>query len=89
MFLIASLLCLSPFLALYLWLINRAIVTVPQEVQRISPHRWTEKEMKETYSRIEEASLDFTPHLPPKLDRRYIVVGSSGKQLQPPSTNII
>ena len=35
----------------------------------------------ETFERIEKKPIDFTPHLPPKLERRYIVVGASGKFL--------
>lgn len=62
----------------YLWLVNEAITTVPDEVLKISPHRWTEEEMKETCERVEKNPIDFAPHLPPKLDRRYVVVGGSG-----------
>lgn len=78
MFLISTLVILGPIAVLYLWLVNRAIVRVPKEVQKVSPQRWTKREIKETYERVEKNPIDFTPHLPPKLDRRYVVVGSSG-----------
>ncbi|KIW07487.1 uncharacterized protein PV09_01453 [Verruconis gallopava] len=74
----ALFLVLGPAALLYLWLVNKAILRVPKEVREISPRRWTKKEIAETYERIERNPIDFTPHLPPKLDRRYIVVGSSG-----------
>lgn len=83
MFLIGSLVLFSPLILIYLWLVNRAILRVPKEIEKISPHRWTKKQMKETYERIEKNPIDFAPHLPPKLDRRYIVVGGSGMSKVP------
>jgi hypothetical protein len=66
--------------AFVLWLvkINRIMRTTPAEALKISPNRWTKEEIVETYRRIEKSPLDWTPHLPPKVDRRYIVVGGSG-----------
>ncbi|CAI4216701.1 unnamed protein product [Parascedosporium putredinis] len=68
------------FAALALWLahINRYMGTTPPEALAFTPHRWTKKEITDTYDRIKNGGLDWTPHLPPKLDRRYIVVGGSG-----------
>jgi hypothetical protein len=51
----------------------------PEEALKISPHRWTKDEILETYKRIAERPIDSKSHLPPKLGRRYIVTGSSGK----------
>jgi hypothetical protein len=79
MFFIGTLVSLVSVIVVYLWLVNQAIVQVPPDVQKISPRRWTKKGMKETYERISREPIDFTPHLPPKLDRRYVVVGSSGR----------
>lgn len=63
---------------LYLWKINLAMSTTPPEALRISPDRWTPEQVKRTFERLEKEPIDWTPHLPPKLDRRYIVVGGSG-----------
>ncbi|KAF6830168.1 3-beta hydroxysteroid dehydrogenase/isomerase family [Colletotrichum musicola] len=63
---------------LYLWKINRAMLTTPPEALRISPDRWTPEQVKRTFERVDQEPVDWTPHLPPKLDRRYIVVGGSG-----------
>ena len=65
-------------LALYLWHVDHGMRVVPAEVTKLSPHRWTDEEVRETYERLAAKPLDWTPHLPPKLDRRYVVVGGSG-----------
>ncbi|KAK2022477.1 3-beta hydroxysteroid dehydrogenase/isomerase [Colletotrichum zoysiae] len=65
-------------LLVYLWKINRAMSTIYPKAQRISPDRWTPEKVKRTFERIEKQPIDWTPYLPPKLDRRYIVVGGSG-----------
>ncbi|PKS10524.1 hypothetical protein jhhlp_002277 [Lomentospora prolificans] len=64
--------------ALWLAKINNVMRTTPADALKVSPHRWTKEEIIETYRRIEENPIDWTPHLPPKLDRRYIIVGGSG-----------
>ncbi|OLN97006.1 Sterol-4-alpha-carboxylate 3-dehydrogenase, decarboxylating 2 [Colletotrichum chlorophyti] len=65
-------------LLLYLWKINRAMSTTPPEALRISPDRWTPEQIKRTLEHLERQPIDWTPHLPPKLDRRYVVVGGAG-----------
>ncbi|WQF84860.1 Putative 3-beta hydroxysteroid dehydrogenase/isomerase, NAD(P)-binding domain superfamily [Colletotrichum destructivum] len=62
----------------YLWKINRAMATTHPEALQISPDRWTPEQVKRTFERVEKQPIDWTPYLPPKLDRRYIVVGGSG-----------
>ncbi|KAK8139060.1 hypothetical protein PG984_002440 [Apiospora sp. TS-2023a] len=65
--------------ALYLWKLNRALKAAPPEVLALSPHRWTEQEIRATYRRLEREPLRWAPHLPPaRPDRRYVVVGGSG-----------
>lgn len=66
-------------LILYLYIVNRAMTSVPEEVRRLSPHRWTEKEIRETYDRIKRSPVDVISQVPPKLERRYVVVGGSGE----------
>src|SRR5690349_9468692 len=61
--LIGTFLLLSPVIVIYLWLVNRAIVRVPKDVLKISPRRWTKKEIMETFERIEKNPIDFKPHL--------------------------
>ncbi|KAL0936423.1 3-beta hydroxysteroid dehydrogenase/isomerase family [Colletotrichum truncatum] len=65
-------------LVLYLWKINRSMSTTPPEALRVSPDRWTPEQVKQTFERLEKQPIDWTPHLPPKLDRRYIIVGGAG-----------
>ncbi|KAF2433022.1 dehydrogenase-like protein [Tothia fuscella] len=62
----------------YLYHLSSALSGVPEEVLKLSPHRWTEQECRETYEKVKEKPIDFNAHLPPKQDRRYIVVGGSG-----------
>ncbi|KAH6682188.1 hypothetical protein F5X68DRAFT_137828 [Plectosphaerella plurivora] len=65
--------------AIYLFRLNRAMSTVPEDIQRAAEkHAWTEADLRETYNRVSASPLDSRPFLPPKLDRRYIVVGGSG-----------
>jgi len=69
------------FAFFYLSHLNRAMLGIPDEVQKISPHRWTPDEIKAAYAKVVKDPIDDTKHLPPKLERRYIVVGGSGKTL--------
>ncbi|KAI1083060.1 NAD(P)-binding protein [Whalleya microplaca] len=62
----------------WIWKLNSALRTTPPEVLAVSPHRWTEQEIKDTYQRIKANPIDWTNHLPPKLNRRYVITGGSG-----------
>lgn len=66
--------------ALWVYGVNRTMNTVPPEALKLSPesNRWTKEHMRETYERVKKNPIDIKKHLPPKLDRRYIVVGGSG-----------
>lgn len=65
-------------LALYLRHVQNGMKQTPQEILDISPNRWTDEEVLTTYDRIGKQPVDFSSHLPPRLNRRYIVVGGSG-----------
>ncbi|OHE92314.1 3-beta hydroxysteroid dehydrogenase/isomerase [Colletotrichum orchidophilum] len=58
----------------YLWKINRAMSTIHPEALRVSPDRWTPEKVRHTFERMEKQPIDWTPHLPPKLDRRYVIL---------------
>ncbi|KAI0833958.1 NAD(P)-binding protein [Hypoxylon sp. FL0890] len=62
----------------WVWKLNTALKQTPPEVLAVSPHRWTEQEIRDTYNRIKANPIDWTKHLPPKLARRYIITGGSG-----------
>ncbi|KAI1456619.1 NAD(P)-binding protein [Annulohypoxylon moriforme] len=62
----------------WVWKLNTALKETPAEVLAESPHRWTEKEIKETYQRIQANPINWVKHLPPKLNRRYVITGGSG-----------
>ncbi|KAI0377993.1 NAD(P)-binding protein [Hypomontagnella monticulosa] len=62
----------------WVWKLNSAMKQTPPEVLEASPHRWTNQEVKDTYQRIKANPIDWAKHLPPKLDRRYIITGGSG-----------
>ena len=76
-FLVSS--SLVALLFLYLYLVEQAMVSVPEEVSKAAPHRWTEEEIRETYETIKRSPIDVNGQVPPKLERRYIVVGGSGQ----------
>lgn len=65
-------------LLLYLRHVNNGMKQVPADAIKLSPHRFTEQEILDTYKKVTANPLDWTPHLPPKLDRRYVIVGGSG-----------
>lgn len=66
-------------LFLYLYRVNRGMGTPPAKALALSPRRWTDEEIRETYERVCKEPLDSRQLLPPKLERRYIVVGGSGE----------
>lgn len=58
--------------------LNSALKQTPPEVLKTSPNRWTDQEIKDTYQRINTKPIDWSHHLPPKLDRRYVITGGCG-----------
>ncbi|EAQ92782.1 hypothetical protein CHGG_01017 [Chaetomium globosum CBS 148.51] len=62
------------------WLarINSAMKSVPEDVQKISPRRWTKDQLRNVYQRVRQNPIDYARLLPPRLNRRYVVVGGSG-----------
>ncbi|KAJ5500415.1 3-beta hydroxysteroid dehydrogenase/isomerase [Penicillium expansum] len=64
--------------ALYMWHVNSAMKVVPEEAQKLSPHRWTVEEIKAAYKKSLETPIDVTKSLPPKQSRRYVIVGGTG-----------
>ncbi|ROW18275.1 hypothetical protein VPNG_00383 [Cytospora leucostoma] len=65
-------------LFLYLYKLKNAMTSIPEEARAWRPRPWTAEEIRETYETICRKPIDFTRHLPAKLERRYIVVGGSG-----------
>ncbi|KAL9090711.1 MAG: hypothetical protein Q9165_005199 [Trypethelium subeluteriae] len=69
---------LFALLILYLVHVNNGLNHVPEEARKLSAPEWTDEEIRRTYRLVCENPIDFTSHLPPKLERRYVVVGGSG-----------
>ena len=63
---------------LYLYHVDRGMSQVPDEAHRFSPRRWTVDEIKQAYQRNVDSPVNVTEHLPPKQNRRYVIVGGSG-----------
>jgi nucleoside-diphosphate-sugar epimerase len=63
---------------LYLRHIERGLQAWPRDAQKLAPHRWFDTDIKSAADRVSRQRLDWTPLLPPKLERRYIIVGGSG-----------
>ena len=66
-------------LCAYLYHINQAISTTPEEVERVAAKPWTKELLQEAYEKCRKERPDFKKYLPPKQIRRYIVFGGSGK----------
>ena len=69
-------------LVLYLIFINNRMRGVPDEIKRLKQKSWTLEMLKETYARLEKNPITVETtkdRLPPKLSRRYVVVGGNGK----------
>ena len=63
----------------YLYRVNMALKVVPEKAAQAAPRRWTRQQIREAYKRVKQKPIDFASHLPPRLDRRYIVFGGSGE----------
>lgn len=63
----------------YLVRLNYMMKGTPEEVQQLVGDRWTPRLLREKYEELQRRPIDYTSQLPPKLDRRYIVTGGSGK----------
>lgn len=70
------------FLALtYLINLNRLLSKTPPEFQKLVPQRWTSQQIKQTSARLLQTPItttSYAAHLPPALNRRYIITGGSG-----------
>ncbi|KAK4152450.1 hypothetical protein C8A00DRAFT_44504 [Chaetomidium leptoderma] len=64
--------------AAWLFRINSAMQSVPDEARKASPRRWTKTDLRDTFERLKQKPIDFTKLLPPRLERRYVIVGGSG-----------
>ena len=72
------LLCLAGVGFLYLDHVNRGMKAVPQDVRRLSPRRWTVGDIHAAYESAVTSPVDVNQSLPPKQNRRYVVIGGSG-----------
>jgi hypothetical protein len=68
---------------IYLWLANHAMCRRMPEAMKYAQEPWTEEEMRRTYEEAQKSPVDFRSFLPPKKNRRYIVVGGSGMCVSP------
>lgn len=78
---VLSLAVLALSMVLYLWRINTILLRTPDAARRLASPPWTPALLRETYARLERdpPALLGPDALPPRLERRYIVTGGSGK----------
>ncbi|KIW27642.1 uncharacterized protein PV07_07366 [Cladophialophora immunda] len=62
----------------YLYHVNRAISTLPEEAEKLAGRPWTEEVAQAAYEKCRRDRPDFLKYLPPKQNRRYVVFGGSG-----------
>ncbi|PWY76463.1 NAD(P)-binding protein [Aspergillus sclerotioniger CBS 115572] len=68
----------SGLVLLYLYHVNRGMNHMPDDILRLTPHRWTTEEIQAAYEEAIRNPVDVRKSLPPTQNRRYIVVGGSG-----------
>lgn len=65
-------------LGVYLYRLNSILKSQPPDALKLSPHRWTEEEIRAAYDKYVKDPIDMRKSLPPRTGNRYIVVGGSG-----------
>jgi hypothetical protein len=68
----------STLLVVWLWRVNKILKATPEAAIKASPHRWSPERLREVYNQLEKKPVDFASRLPPRLERRYVIVGGSG-----------
>ncbi|KLU90457.1 hypothetical protein MAPG_10311, partial [Magnaporthiopsis poae ATCC 64411] len=66
---------------LYLVILNRAMCRTPVQMRKVAQRPWTKKQLNEQYDKLRRKPITITStagQLPPRLERRYVVVGGSG-----------
>ena len=77
MFLLLGAIGLCLFL-LYLRHVEKGLATVPEEVTKLASPAWTKEAILAAYNKVSKRRIDFQSQVPPKLNRRYVIVGGSG-----------
>ncbi|KAK3896446.1 hypothetical protein C8A05DRAFT_20577, partial [Staphylotrichum tortipilum] len=65
----------------YLVCLNQLLLGTPPEIEQLAQTPWTAELLVKTYKRLEARPIttaSYAKHIPPKLERRYIVTGGSG-----------
>ncbi|KAI0126453.1 hypothetical protein BJ170DRAFT_628799 [Xylariales sp. AK1849] len=62
----------------YLAYLNHLLKGIPSEVRKLSGQHWETEQLRRTYDELDKQPIDYGAHLPPRLDRRYIVTGGNG-----------
>jgi hypothetical protein len=77
-------------LSVYLYLVHLSMTRKLPDVLKLSQPLWTIEELQDTYKKAETSPVDYTPFIPTKKNRRYIVVGGSGMlhPLLPPTPHM-
>ena len=65
-------------LLLYLMRLNWIMTSTPPEVAKVAQKPWVGDEIRARHAQLLESPPDYSSKLPPRLNRRYIVVGGCG-----------
>jgi hypothetical protein len=88
--LLSAAVVIAALVIVYLARLNQVLSGTPEDVGKLSPIRWSAPLLRETYRRLEADPIttnSYAQRIPPKLERRYIVTGGSGKCfIDPPAT---
>ncbi|KAI0790443.1 NAD-P-binding protein [Abortiporus biennis] len=65
--------------SIYVVLNDRKLKRLPPEALKVSPNRWTDEDILETYKKLEDSPSSLLEgKLPPKTGRRYVILGGNG-----------
>lgn len=68
---------------IYLYRLDQTLRRVPMAGEKLSPYRWTVEDIHAAYERAQTSPVDVREYIPPRQQRRYIVVGGSGGCMSP------
>lgn len=71
--------CVAVLVIVHLIFVNQLLKGVPSEIEKLSGSRWSADELRKTYEELNKHPIDYTNKLPPRLNRRYVVVGGNGE----------
>lgn len=74
-----ALLVLAAGLALYVVRVNAVMLRTPSEAEAHAGKPLTAERIRRALGEVKESGIDWYDNLPPRKERRYVIVGGSGE----------